>query len=215
VAKKTRNAKAGNKSQQQQPSHRKVIVFAALLAAMTATSALLLALAPAPLTPGAVNSLFAVGTPDSLDPIFQTSAPIEPGRWKYIYIHHSKTVAGSAATIGESADALADHFVIGNGDGCGDGEVQIAQRWHHQRSAGQVDRRYSIDKACVSICLVGDFNRALPTSTQLRRVAQLVTAIQERCDIPADKVLIVEREQSMAGVGRYFPTAKLREQLLP
>src|SRR5688572_10518462 len=106
VAKKTRKARDGNA--RHQGSQRKVIVFAALLAVMTVTSALLLALAPAPLAPGAASSLFAVGAPDSLDAIFQTATPVQQGRWKDIYVHHSLTPAGSAATLGESAGGLAD-----------------------------------------------------------------------------------------------------------
>ena len=211
VAKKTRKAAGttGNHG-----SQRTVIVFAALLAVMTATSALLLALAPAPLAPGAASSLFAVGTPDSLDAIFQTSVPVPDGRWRYVYVHHSRTPAGSAATLGESGDGLADHFVIGNGDGCGDGEVQIAQRWHRQKPAGNLGQS-QIDPSCVSICLIGDFNCARPTETQLRRLSQLVTALQDRCGIPAANVHVREGDRTMTGVGQYFPAARLRDQLLP
>ena len=212
MAKKTR--KAGN-SKAQQASQRKVVVFAALLAVMTATSALLLALAPAPLAPGAASSLFAVGSPDSLDAIFQTSTPMSDGQWRYVYVHHSRTPAGSAATLGESADGLADHFVIGNGDGCGDGEVQVAQRWHRQRPAGRLPGLESINADCISICLIGDFNRARPTETQMRRLGQLVAALQDRCGIPAANVYLRDGDRTMAGVGQYFPSARLREQLLP
>jgi hypothetical protein len=214
VAKKTRKAKDGNA--RQQGSQRKVVVFAALLTVMTVTSALLLALAPAPLAPGAASSLFAVGTPDSLDAIFETSTPVQAGRWKDIYVHHSLTPAGSAATLGESAGGLADHFVIGNGDGCGDGEVQVAQRWHRQRAAGQVAGLASINHSCVSICLIGDFDRAMPTQTQMLRLSQLVAALQDRCGIPAANVHLLQGNTvSPAGIGRHFPVSRLRERLLP
>lgn len=214
MAKKTRKGSSGAKSGAIAAQQRKVVVFAALLAVMTATSALLLALAPAPLSPGAVSSLFAVGTPDSLDVIFQTPAPMPEGRWKHIYVHHSQTLAGSAATLGESADGLADHFVIGNGDGCKDGELQVAQRWHRQRAAGRVGQ-FSVNDDCVSICLIGDFNRARPTETQLRRLGQLVAALQDRCEIPAGNVYLREGDRTTSGVGQHFPASRLREQLLP
>ena len=188
----------------------------ALLTVMTATSALLLALAPAPLAPGAVSSLFAVGTPDSLDAIFETSAPVEARRWKSVYIHHSKTDGGSAATLGELNDGLADHFVIGNGAGCGDGEIQIAQRWHQQRPAGRMFAGEAVSGDRISICVVGDFDRSLPTATQMLRLRQLITALQARCGIPAANVYIVQGKQPSKGAaGRYFPAAKLREALLP
>jgi hypothetical protein len=214
VARKSSKAKVG-KQQSQQGSQRKVVVFAALLAVMTVTCALLLALAPAPLAPGAASSLFAVGTPDSLDAVFSTATPMQAGRWKYVFVHHSGTDSGNASTIGESADGLPDHFVIGNGDGCGDGEVQIAQRWHHQRSAGQVDRRYTTDKACVSICLVGDFNRSAPTPTQRLRLAQLVAALQKQLSIPGSSVHLVQGTNTPADAGRFFPVDAFRQQVTP
>lgn len=212
MAKKTRNAKAGKA---QQDSQRKVIVFASLLAVMTATSALLLALAPAPLAPGAVGSLAAVGQSQSLEAIFETPAPVQDDRWKYVFIHHSKTDGGNAATLGESSGGLADHFVIGNGDLCGDGEVQIAQRWHRQAAAGRLPGMKSIDPSCVSICLIGDFNRGKPTGVQIKRLSQLVAALQARCGIPADNVLLFNDDASVMGVGRFFPREAVREQLLP
>ena len=55
MARKSKNAKAG-KQQSQQGSQRKVVVFVSLLAVMTVTCALLLALAPAPLAPVAASS---------------------------------------------------------------------------------------------------------------------------------------------------------------
>ncbi len=182
---------------------------------MTATSALLLALAPAPLTPGAASSLFAVGTPESLDSVFNTPVPPQKGSWQYVYVHQSKTDAGSAATLGESSEGLGDHFVIGNGDGCGDGEIQIAQRWQRQKPAGRVEGLASIDPSCVSICLIGDFDRARPTPTQMLRLTQLVAALQDRCVIPAGNVRLLEGKPDAAYVGRYFPTTSFRSQLLP
>ena len=196
-------------------SRRKFVVFLSLVGLLTGTSALLLALAPAPLAPGAASSLFAVGQPESLDAIFDTPAALRDGRWQYVFVHHSQTDGGNAATLGESPDGLADHFVIGNGDGCGDGEVQIAQRWHRQAPAGRLPGLKSIDPSCVSICLIGDFNRARPTPTQILRLSQLVAALQARCGIPAANVHLIEGDGSPAGVGRYFPVQPVRQQLLP
>ena len=212
MAKKTRNDKSGAA---QASAQRRVLVFVSLLAVMTVTSALLLALAPAPLAPGAANALFVAGQSSSLDAIFETAVPVQPERWRYVFVHHSKTDRGSAATLGESADGLADHFVIGNGDECGDGEVQVAQRWHRQRPAGRVTGVKQIDPACVSICLIGDFDRARPTPTQELRLLQLVTALQARCGIPAENVHLIAGDGSPAAVGRHFPTAAVRARLLP
>ena len=196
-------------------ARRKLIVFSTLLGVLTLTSALLMALAPAPLAPDAATSLFAVDQPQSMDAIFETSKPLPAGRWKYVFIHHSQTGSGNALTLGQDTNGLGDHFVIGNGDGCVDGEIQIGQRWNQQQSALPPAGANKIDPACISICLVGDFDRTTPTPTQLRRLAQLVNALQGQLHIEPQHVLTVDTPKSPAGIGRYFPKSAFRGQLLP
>src|SRR5205823_2017857 len=132
---------------------RRVIVLSSLITVLTLTSALLLALAPAPLTPDSTSSLFAIDAPSTMDAVFQTDASIRTSRWKYIYVHHSRTAAGNATTLTSGADGAADHFVIGNGDGCVDGEIQVAPRWNKQLSAAPPAGAREIDPDCISICL--------------------------------------------------------------
>jgi len=196
-------------------ARRKLIVFSTLLGVLTLTSALLMALAPAPLAPDAATSLFAVDQPRSMDAIFETSKPLSPGRWKYVFIHHSQTTSGNALTLAQDATGMGDHFVIGNGDGCVDGEIQIGQRWAQQQSALPPAGANKIDPACISICLVGDFDRTTPTPTQLRRLAQLVNAVQGQLHIEPQQVLTIDTPKSPAGIGRYFPKSAFRGQLLP
>lgn len=196
-------------------SQRKFIVFTSLVGVLTVTSALLLAFAPAPLTADAASSLFAIEAPSSLDVIYDTQTPTNPSRWKYVYIRHTRTAAGNALTLGQNTGEFGDHFVIGNGDGCIDGEIQIGQRWNQQQPALPPMKGAMIDPSCVSISLVGDFDRTVPTSTQLRRLSQLVGTLQGRLGIPADHVLLLDQSNSPAGVGKYFPTGAFRAQLLP
>ncbi|MGB7156662.1 MAG: N-acetylmuramoyl-L-alanine amidase [Tepidisphaeraceae bacterium] len=196
-------------------SQRKFVVFTSLIGVLTVTSALLLALAPAPLTADAASSLFAIDAPSSLDVIYDTQVPAQPNRWKYVYVRHTRTTAGNALTLGQASGGLGDHFVIGNGDGCVDGEIQIGQRWNQQQSALPPIKGSTIDPACISICLVGDFDRAVPTPTQLRRLSQLVGTLQGRLGIPADQVLLIDHPNSPAGTGKYFPSGAFRAQLLP
>ena len=198
-------------------SHRKFIVFVSLVGLLTLTSALLLALAPAPLMPDAASSLFAIDAPPTLDVIFNTKVQSPPNRWKYIYVRHSRTASGNALTLGYAAapGGLGDHFVIGNGDGAIDGEIQIAQRWNQQQPATPPAGAQKIDPSCISICLVGDFDRTVPTPTQLRRLSQLVQTLQGKYGIKSDSVLLIELPNSPAGAGRYFPAAGFRGQLLP
>lgn len=196
-------------------SNRRIVVFTTLVGVLTLTSALLLALAPAPLTADASTGLFAIDTPESMSAIFQTQTPVRPGRWKYIYIHHSRTFSGNSVTVSQGMNGLPDHFVIGNGEGAPDGQIQVGQRWDQQISANPHAGASSIDPACISICLIGDFNQTVPTPTQIRRLANLVNALQGRFDLPAGQVIVKTEANSLTGAGQYFPASAFRQQLLP
>jgi hypothetical protein len=197
-------------------SQRKLIVFTCLLAVLTLTSAALMALSPAPLVQGETNSLFAIDTPKNLDVIFETKSDVVPNRWKYIYIHHTQTAAGDAISLAQQNNGFGDHFLIGNGDGAVDGEIQIGQRWSDQQSPTPPPGANQIDPACISICVVGDFDRTMPTPTQIRRLAQLVGTLQGQLHIARDHVLIIDHPKpNPAAAGRYFPAAAFKNQLLP
>jgi hypothetical protein len=198
-------------------AHRRFIVFSSLIGVLTLTSALLLALAPAPLAPDAVNSLLAVDGPAPLDEIFQTNVPAAPDKWKYVYVHHSRTPSGNASTLAQGNNSplgMGDHFVIGNGYDAVDGEIQIGQRWMQQKPATPPPGAAKIDAACISICLIGDFDRTVPTPTQLSQLARLVSTLQGRYQIKADQIVIDQQVASPAGIGKYFPATAFRGQLL-
>jgi hypothetical protein len=197
---------------------RRAVVFTCLLGVLGATTILLKKMAPVPMRPDAADTLFAYGGNDSLNAIFQMQATVEPDHWKYVYIHHSKTTGGSALSLGRGPDGVGDHFVIGNGEGLADGELQISQRWNHQQQAVAPSSGVKVDADCISICVVGDFDRKVPTPMQLGRLGQLVQALQLHCRIPASHVEWVNESGgrqtgSVAGVGKLFPAAAFHDQL--
>jgi hypothetical protein len=191
------------------------VVFVSLVGLLSLTSVLLLVLAPAPLTAGTAASLFALDQPRSMDAVFITSAPITNHRWTSIFVHHSKTPSGDADMLSDRTGGLPDHFVIGNGSGCVDGEVQVGHRWSAQQPAGPVPGTQSVAPDCISVCVVGDFDRFAPTPTQRLRLTQLVNALQARLGVPADRVYVHQGTGTAADVGAKFPVASFREQLLP
>ena len=196
-------------------ARRKWYVLVSLMGVMTLTSALLVAVKRDPLVPDTSVSLMAA---DSTDAVFDTPVPAKAGRWKYVFVHHSRTPGGSAAALAEAAGSngpMPDHFVIGNGDGCGDGEIQVGHRWAQQQPAGRTPGVDRMDPACVSICLIGDFDRTPPTPAQMRRLGQLVASLQGRLRIGREQVWVADAKASPAGVGRHFPGAAFRQQLTP
>ena len=196
-------------------SRRKFVVFVSLVGLLSLTSVLLLALAPAPLTQGSAASLFALDQRASMDAVFETGVPVAKGRWRSIFVHHSKSTTGNADTLAAPAGGLADHFVIGNGAGCVDGELQLGHRWSSQLPAGEVPGTQSIAADCISICLVGDLDRGAPTPTQRLRLTQLVHTLQSRLGVGADRVYLHQGTHSAADIGNAFPVKTFREQLLP
>lgn len=198
------------------PTRRRVTVLVSLVLVLTLTSALLRALAPDPLKPQAGSSLFAIDAPESMDTVFSnTSVRVTGGRWHTIFIHHSASLSGNSQTLADATGGLPDHFVIGNGDGAADGEIQIGQRWIQQNVAGVTPGANSINPDCISICLVGDFNQSRPTVTQQRRLEQLVSTLQNHLGIPRKQIFFYSSISTPTGIGRYFPGNEFESQILP
>jgi len=113
-------------------------------------------------------------------------APVRKGRWKYIVVHNSGTREGNAHVfdiyhyrVRHMVNGLAYHFVIGDGHGSGDGQIEIGHRWTAQLNGGHVASDYLNDIA-LGICLVGDFNRDLPTPAQMGALEELVSYLRDR-----------------------------------
>lgn len=138
------------------------------------------------------------------------SAAIQPGRWKYIYVHHSKTPTGDAKSLGSPTHGLPSHFLIGNGNGLADGQIQIGWRWEAQQSALPPDGVATIDPACIRITLVGDFDQDGPGQVQLARARQLIQALQALARIGDDGILLVRAPGNVAGAGKLNREALIR-----
>jgi len=125
------------------------------------------------------------------------SVPLPKGRvqWRYIVIHHSGTDSGNAVAFDRYhrevkgwQNGLAYHFVIGNGNGSGDGKLEIGKRWIEQQP-GAHSGDSSVNKVGIGICLVGDFTKSKPTGRQLRRLGDLLVLLCSTYDIPPERVL--------------------------
>jgi hypothetical protein len=191
------------------------MVLTSLVALLSLASALLLALAPPPLVAEGYNSLSAADHGPFLDEIFKTAVAPKPQQWKFIYIHQSSTTSGNAAALARPGAGVCDHFVIGNGNGSQDGELEVSPRWNNQQSAAAPLGVDHIEPSCISVCIIGDFDHSMPTPVQLRRLTQLVSTLQTQFRISADKVILLSDTASPSSVGRYFPITAFRDQILP
>lgn len=125
------------------------------------------------------------------------NAKVKKGRWKYIVVHNSGTRQGNAhafdiyhRTVRHMPNGLAYHFVIGNGRSSGDGEIEIGNRWTRQINGGHVASDY-LNNIALGICLVGDFNRDLPTKAQTAALEELINYLRKRCGRVKGKDIVV------------------------
>lgn len=149
-----------------------------------------------------------------------------PRRWKYIVIHHS---GGNYATIeflqqvhrerqkGDPIDAIPYHYVIGNGNGLGMGEIASDWRkdlhiWGTHVSENNIARNFF----GIGICLVGNFEEAPVPAPQLDTLIRLTRSLMREHDIPVANVSghgHIDGESTKCP-GRYFPMSEFLEALV-
>lgn len=163
-----------------------------------------------------------LGRPSIGNPVTRTNPwkPSTPERkWKYIVLHHTASDQDSVEKIHEEHLKKKDksgnhwlgigyHFVIGNGLGMEDGEIEPTFRWKTQiqgAHAGSADRDYN--EIGIGICLVGNFENGPPSASQLAAVKQLVKTLKEEYRIAAANVVRHSdvREGGTECPGKYFP----------
>jgi LysM repeat protein len=119
---------------------------------------------------------------------------VEPGKWKYIVIHHSASPYASVKGMDyyhrverHMENGLAYHFVIGNGHSMKDGELAIGGRWTAQLDGGHLASE-ALNRKAIGICMVGNFDAEKPTRRQMESLRSLVEFLLARCHLSADAV---------------------------
>jgi hypothetical protein len=183
---------------------RVAVVLASLVGTLTMSAAVLLLMedrAVGTQTP-------APGFAYQVDP----AVALRHGAWNYIIIYESGDLAGSAASLADGRvygePSLPSntvrpkanfHFVIDSArsrNGGADGEIEVGTTWLKQEVgapyAGWPDVRYhqvSPYNNAVGVCLVANLSREPISATQNRSLTQVVRELQNRLNIPRDRVL--------------------------
>ncbi len=117
---------------------------------------------------------------------------VEPGKWKYIVIHHSASPSASVKGMDyyhrverHMENGLAYHFVIGNGHSMKDGEIAIGGRWTGQLDGGHLASE-ALNRKAIGICMVGNFDADRPTRRQMESLHSLVEFLLARCHLSVD-----------------------------
>ena len=145
-------------------------------------------------------------------------------RWTAVVIHHSGTSYGNTAIFdkwhkeGKHWQGVGYDFVIGNGTDSTDGQVEVTFRWREQKTGAHCGGTAGnwANKDAIGICLVGNFNKTLPTVRQMRSVVKLVRFLQNRYGIAKSRIY---GHNTTPGArvtdcpGRNFPMAWLKSIL--
>lgn len=140
---------------------------------------------------------------------------VNPNPWRWIVIHHSDTAVGSALAFDRYHrnvrhwDELGYHFVIGNGTGSGNGQIEVGPRWTKQKWGAHAGVAI-YNEYGIGICVVGDFNSTHPSAAQMRSLAQLTGYLMHAYHIPADHVIGHYDCKRTDCPGRYMSLASVR-----
>jgi N-acetyl-anhydromuramyl-L-alanine amidase AmpD len=139
--------------------------------------------------------------------------------WKYVVLHHSATDQGNARRFDKHhreekgwVNGLGYHFLIGNGNGSRDGQIEVGNRWNSQIDGAHAGKD-EYNKHGVGICLIGNFENDYPTSLQISSLTYLINYLQERCNIPKNQVIMHRDFRKTACPGRLFPYNKVMASL--
>ncbi len=174
-----------------QPRVTKVLVV--LLVSMTTGAVVLMALGNHPPSAGP----FCLSTYYRLDPIQQaidSRVTQAPGRWESIEIYYSGTKAGNVDQLASlsglaNSDDINCHFVICNGLGGSDGQIQTTEKWQKQWSVIPDHTWYGSSRT-IRVCLVADGRSVRPTNAQIKRAEALVESLVDEVQRPRDQNLL-------------------------
>jgi hypothetical protein len=172
-----------------QPRVARVLVV--LLVSMTTGAVVLMALGNHPPSAGP----FALSTYYQLDPVQQaiySRVAQAPGRWECIEVYYSGTKAGNIEQLASlsglaNSDDINCHFVVCNGLGGSDGEIQTTEKWQKQWSVIPDHTWYGSSRT-IRVCLVADGKNVRQTDSQIKRAEALVEALSGKFSIPPAKI---------------------------
>ncbi len=157
-----------------------------------------------------------------LDPIATNPwrPTIAPRDWKYIVLHHTASDAGNVESIhnqhlknkdknGKHWLGIGYHFVIGNGQGMDDGEIEPTFRWKQQMPGAHAGVT-EYNQRGVGIVLVGNFEKSTPTPRQLKSVKELVSILAREYAIDAEHVIGHGDVKATECPGQFFPLSNVR-----
>ena len=154
-------------------------VLVALIASMTVGGLVLMALDNHIPLAGA----YSLSSYLRLDPIEQVTLRPITGRaasWEAIEVFYSKTGSGSAEQLALAGQGNL-HFVVCNGKGAADGQIQYSGQWKQQRP---FDSRAGL----IRVCVISDSRKSPVSDSQFQRTNDLVESLSRTFNIQTSRI---------------------------
>ena len=166
-------------------------VFAALLVSMTGGAIFLMALGSNPPSAGPY-SLSSYPRLDRVEKALYSRVTESGERWKCIEVYYSGTKGGNIRQLASLSglagpDDINCHFVICNGLGGRDGEIQTTEKWQRQRSVIPSRSRYGSGQT-IRISVVANGKTIRPSDSQIGTARTLVKRLLGKFDIHTESI---------------------------
>ena len=166
-------------------------VLAALLVSMTMGAIVLMALGNHPPSAGP----FCLSSYYRLDPVekavLSRTAQLS-NRWNSIEVYYSSTEGGNIEQLAafnglHSQEDINCHFVVCNGIGGEDGQIQPTEKWQKQWSIVPRGTWYGSSQT-IRICTIGTGKIGHTTDLQKRRIDALVEVLHRKFNITSESI---------------------------
>jgi len=170
---------------------RSAKVLAAVLISVTIVSVILKTLGNNPISAGAF-SLSDYYRLEPIEKVISSRAAQTSSRWSRIEIYYSSTKAGNIEQLASlnglaGPDNLNCHFVVCNGLGGGDGQIQPTEKWQKQWAIIP-GRTWHGSSQTLRICIVADRETACLTDCQIKRTEALVEGLSRKFNIQSASI---------------------------
>jgi hypothetical protein len=113
-------------------------------------------------------------------------------QWEFIEVGYSGTKAGNIKQLASlnglvNPEDINCHFVIYNGLGGGDGQIQPTEKWRRQWLAVPDKTKYCSEQT-IRICVISDGKISYPTNFQIKRTEVLVESLSRKFDIQSESI---------------------------
>lgn len=111
---------------------------------------------------------------------------------------------------GKTWQGIGYHFLIGNGNGMSDGEIEPTFRWRQQLQGAHAGND-EYNQHGIGICLIGNFEKERPSAPQMTAIKQLVAVLKKEYRIPSREVVGHRDVRATACPGKLFPMSEIAQ----